>query len=93
MSLLEQGELARTADYYALQPDAATALELRSTSALVDVVTSQPALLEQLQSALDGRYEHVLALVSCLDTGQSAKKLVDAIVDDCASVLAECSAR
>lgn len=61
-----------------------TALELKSSVALVDVVTSQPVLLDQLQAALDGRYDLVLSLLPSLESGQSSKQLVDAIVDSCA---------
>jgi hypothetical protein len=64
-----------------------TAIELKSSSALVDIITAQPVLLDQLSAALDGRYDLILSLVSSLEHGQTSKQLVDTIVNACDQVV------
>lgn len=58
-------------------------LDLQSQSA-IDLLMSQPVLLENLRKAHQGNYGVILSLLGCLDHGLQAKKLVDRVIDICA---------
>ncbi|KAG8898129.1 hypothetical protein FRB99_007645 [Tulasnella sp. 403] len=49
----------------------------------IELLMSQPSLLESLRRAHSGAYSVVLSLLGCLDHGTTAKKLVDRVIDDC----------
>lgn len=57
-------------------------LPSRHTSA-IDLLASQPNLLEQMRKAHMGNYQIVLALISSLDGGRQIKRLVDEVIDCC----------
>jgi hypothetical protein len=58
----------------------------RHPSTAIDLLASNPALLEQLRKAHMGNYQLVLSLLSSLDHGRQMKRVVDAIIDNCESV-------
>lgn len=41
------------------------------------------SVLENLSSAISGKYEMILALLSCLEGGSGLKKVADAVIDKC----------
>ncbi|WVQ79454.1 hypothetical protein IAT38_001552 [Cryptococcus sp. DSM 104549] len=53
----------------------------------IDLLTTQPVLLEQLRKAYMGSYQIVLSLMSILDHGKQMKHLVDAVIDSCDAVI------
>jgi hypothetical protein len=50
---------------------------------VIDLLLSQPLLLDNLRKAHMGNYGIVLSLLGCLDNGLRAKKLVDKVIDAC----------
>ncbi|ODO07006.1 hypothetical protein I350_04372 [Cryptococcus amylolentus CBS 6273] len=62
-------------------------LPSKHPSTAIDLLTSQPALLEQLCKAHMGSYQIVLSLLSSLDQGKQMKHLVDAVIDSCDAVI------
>ncbi|GAA5942648.1 hypothetical protein JCM1841_006801 [Sporobolomyces salmonicolor] len=58
-------------------------LPARSQGAILSVLSSQSSLLENLRAALLGNYDIILSLLSCLDDASATKKVVDAIIDHC----------
>lgn len=56
-------------------------LQSKNTQSAIELLMSQPTLLENLQKAHLGNYEVVLSLLSCLDRGIQAKRLADRIID------------
>jgi hypothetical protein len=58
-------------------------LTAKHPSTAIELLASQPALLEQLRKAHMGNYQLVLSLLSSLDYGRQMKRIVDAIIDDC----------
>jgi hypothetical protein len=59
-----------------------SSLALKSQSA-IELLLTQPALLDNLRKAHTGSYGIVLSLLGCLDHGVRAKKLVDRVIDAC----------
>ena len=47
------------------------------------MLLSQPQMLENLRLAVEGEYDIILNLLSCLDAGKASKSLVDAAIDQC----------
>ncbi|WVQ75186.1 hypothetical protein IAR50_004796 [Cryptococcus sp. DSM 104548] len=64
-----------------------THLPSKHPSTAIDLLTSQPTLLEQLCKAHMGSYQIVLSLLSSLDQGKQMKHLVDAVIDSCDAVI------
>ena len=58
-------------------------LPAHQPSAAIDLLASQPHLLEQLRKAHMGNYQIVLSLLSSLDNGRAIKRLVDTVIDAC----------
>ncbi|KAM6504289.1 Inositol hexakisphosphate domain containing protein [Amanita muscaria] len=56
-------------------------LQSRKTQSAIELLMSQPTLLENLRKAHMGNYGVILSLLSCLDRGIEAKRLVDRVVD------------
>jgi hypothetical protein len=56
-----------------------------SQSAL-ELLMSEPVLLENLRKAHSGNYGIILSLLGCLDSGAQTKKLVDKVIDSCKSL-------
>ena len=59
----------------------------RNQSELIETLTTAPQVLENLRNALEGRYDIVLQLLSCLDDGVTGKAVVDAVLDHCDAVV------
>lgn len=49
----------------------------------VELLLSQPTLMESLRKSLMGNYSVILSLLGCLEHGVSTKKLVDRVIDSC----------
>ncbi|WWC73457.1 uncharacterized protein I206_107427 [Kwoniella pini CBS 10737] len=62
-------------------------LPSKHPSTAIDLLTSQPTLLEQLRKAYMGSYQIVMSLLSSLDHGRQMKRLVDAVIDACDAVI------
>ena len=56
-------------------------LENKNSQSAIELLMSQPALLENLRKAHQGNYGIILSLLGCLDDGIQDKKLVDRIID------------
>jgi len=56
-------------------------LENKNSQSAIQLLMSQPALLENLRKAHVGNYGVILSLLGCLDRGLQAKKLVDRVID------------
>lgn len=52
----------------------------------LNILLSQPQMLESLRRAVEGDYDMILNLLSCLDSGSANKELVDAAIDQCEPV-------
>jgi hypothetical protein len=50
---------------------------------VIDLLLSNPSLLDDLRKAHMGNYGIILSLLGCLDDGLKAKKLVDKVIDSC----------
>ncbi|KIO26335.1 hypothetical protein M407DRAFT_24420 [Tulasnella calospora MUT 4182] len=53
----------------------------------IELLMSQPSLMESLRKAHQGTYSLILGLLGCLEHGPNAKKLVDRVIDDCDDVV------
>nr|KIR85732.1 hypothetical protein I308_03840 [Cryptococcus tetragattii IND107] len=62
-------------------------LPSKHPSTAIDLLTTQPTLLDQLCRAHMGSYQIVLSLLSSLDQGKLMKQLVDAVIDSCDAVI------
>ena len=49
----------------------------------LNILLSQPQMLENLRRAVEGDYDMILNLLSCLDSGSANKQLVDTAIDQC----------
>lgn len=58
-------------------------LEPASSQTVIELLLTQPTLLESLRKAHMGNYGVILSLLGCLDHGLKSKKLVDRIIDTC----------
>lgn len=58
-----------------------TALKNTNSQSAIELLLSQPTLLENLRKAHQGSYGIILSLLGCLDHGLGAKKLVDKVID------------
>ncbi|KAJ3508107.1 hypothetical protein NLJ89_g5936 [Agrocybe chaxingu] len=56
-------------------------LEDNNTQSAIELLMTQPTLLENLRKAHLGNYGVVLSLLGCLDHGLQAKRLVDRVID------------
>ncbi|KAL5486072.1 hypothetical protein ACEPAI_7116 [Sanghuangporus weigelae] len=62
-------------------------LQGQSTLSAVDLLLTQPTLMDSLRKALTGNYSVILSLLGCLDHGNQAKRLVDRVIDSCDQVV------
>lgn len=58
-------------------------LQTKNSQSAIELLLTNPTLLEDLRKAHMGNYGVVLSLLGCLDNGLKAKKLVDRVIDDC----------
>lgn len=56
-------------------------LQNKNSQSAIELLMTQPALLENLRKAHTGNYGVILSLLGCLDHGLQSKKLVDRIID------------
>ncbi|EKM78648.1 hypothetical protein AGABI1DRAFT_100687 [Agaricus bisporus var. burnettii JB137-S8] len=56
-------------------------LKNTNSQSAIELLLSQPTLLENLRKAHQGSYGIILSLLGCLDHGLGAKKLVDKVID------------
>ena len=59
----------------------------------LNMLLAQPQMLENLRRAVEGDYDVILSLLSCLDAGQANKALADAAIDQCESASRRTSAQ
>ncbi|KNF00354.1 hypothetical protein PSTG_06525 [Puccinia striiformis f. sp. tritici PST-78] len=62
-------------------------LPTASQHSVMELLTTQPNLLENLRRGISGEFDIVLSLVSILDRGNLEKDLVDMVVDHCDDVV------
>ena len=58
-------------------------LETKNSQTAIELLLTQPTLLESLRKAHMGNYGIILSLLGCLDHGLKSKKLVDRVIDSC----------
>ncbi len=58
-----------------------TCMQNSNTQSAIELLMTQPTLLENLRKAYMGNYGVILSLLGCLDQGLHAKKLVDRVID------------
>ncbi|KAG8890787.1 hypothetical protein FRB98_004832 [Tulasnella sp. 332] len=68
---------------YILQQAYLTALKGHDSRPAIQLLMTEPALLDSLRKAHQGTYSLILSLLGCLDHGTTDKKLVDRVLDDC----------
>ncbi|KAJ7112000.1 inositol hexakisphosphate-domain-containing protein [Mycena epipterygia] len=56
-------------------------LQNRNSQSAIELLMTQPALLDNLRKAHMGSYGVILSLLGCLDHGLQAKRLVDRVID------------
>ncbi|KAF7336949.1 hypothetical protein MVEN_02131300 [Mycena venus] len=56
-------------------------LHNRNSQSAIELLMTQPALLDNLRKAHMGNYGVILSLLGCLDHGLQAKRLVDRVID------------
>ncbi|KAJ6610725.1 inositol hexakisphosphate-domain-containing protein [Mycena sp. CBHHK59/15] len=56
-------------------------LQNRNSQSAIELLMTQPALLDNLRKAHMGNYGVILSLLGCLDHGLRAKRLVDRVID------------
>ncbi|PPQ89339.1 hypothetical protein CVT25_003176 [Psilocybe cyanescens] len=56
-------------------------LKDNNTQSAIELLMTQPTLLENLRKAHMGNYGVILSLLGCLDNGLQAKRLVDRVID------------
>ena len=54
---------------------------------VIEILLSNPSMLENLRKAHMGTYGVILSLLGCLDDGLKAKKVVDKVIDACDHVV------
>ncbi|KAK4685163.1 hypothetical protein P7C73_g4998, partial [Tremellales sp. Uapishka_1] len=62
-------------------------LSSKRPGAAIDLLASEPTILDQLRKAHMGNYQIVLSLLSSLDNGREMKRLVDRVIDACDAVV------
>jgi hypothetical protein len=60
-------------------------MESPSSNSAIEMLLTNPSLLDNLRKGYLGNYGVILSLLGCLDHGLEAKKLVDRIIDSCRS--------
>lgn len=58
-------------------------METKNSQTAIELLLTQPTLLESLRKAHMGNYGIILSLLGCLDHGLKSKKLVDRVIDSC----------
>ncbi|KZT67481.1 hypothetical protein DAEQUDRAFT_729142 [Daedalea quercina L-15889] len=61
-------------------------LETKNSQTAIELLLTQPTLLDSLRKAHMGNYGIILSLLGCLDHGLKSKKLVDRVIDSCDQV-------
>jgi hypothetical protein len=65
-------------------------LENPKNNSAVEMLLTQPGLLDNLRKGFLGNYSSILSLLGCLDDGFEAKRLADRVIDACKSALLHC---
>lgn len=60
-----------------------TVSDSKNSQSAIELLLSQPELLDNLRKAHMGNYGVILSLLGCLDHGLRAKKLIDRVIDSC----------
>ncbi|KAF9648669.1 hypothetical protein BDM02DRAFT_3269263 [Thelephora ganbajun] len=62
-------------------------LENTKSNSAIEMLLTQPSLLNNLRKGYLGNYSSILSLLGCLDDGFEAKKLADRVIDACDHVV------
>ncbi|KAI0635643.1 inositol hexakisphosphate-domain-containing protein [Trametes polyzona] len=62
-------------------------LDTKNSQSAIELLLTNPSLLEALRKAYMGNYGVILSLLGCLEHGIKAKKLVDKVIDVCDHVV------
>ncbi|KAI0701909.1 inositol hexakisphosphate-domain-containing protein [Cerioporus squamosus] len=62
-------------------------LDTKNSQSAIELLLTQPSLLDALRKAHMGNYGVILSLLGCLEHGVKAKKLVDKVIDVCDHVV------
>ncbi|KAF9787481.1 inositol hexakisphosphate-domain-containing protein [Thelephora terrestris] len=62
-------------------------LENPKKNSVIEMLLTQPGLLDNLRKSFLGNYSPILSLLGCLDDGFEAKKLADRVIDACDHVV------
>ena len=58
-------------------------LESSRSKSAIEMLLTQPGLLDNLRRGYLGNYSSILSLLGCLDDGFEAKRLADRVIDAC----------
>lgn len=58
-------------------------LQNHDSQSAIELLLTQPMLMDSLRKAHMGNYGVILSLLGCLDHGMSTKQLVDKVIDAC----------
>lgn len=85
--ILQQGVLGSLAQSKHEKADMGAELDKKNSQSAIELLLTHSSLLEALRKAHMGNYGIILSLLGCLEHGIKAKKLVDKVIDVCASSL------
>jgi len=83
IAYLMQGSKASQEIYPSNQLTAHSVLENPKNNSAIEMLLTQPGLLDNLRKGYLGNYSPILSLLGCLDEGFEAKRLADRIIDAC----------
>ena len=83
--ILQQGACAPRDPSAAATDGRYLELDTKGSQSAIELLLTQPSLLEALRKAHMGNYGIILSLLGCLEHGVKAKKLVDKVIDVCES--------
>ncbi len=61
-------------------------IDTKNPQSAIELLLTQPSLLDALRKAHMGNYGVILSLLGCLEHGVKSKKLVDKVIDVCESI-------
>lgn len=62
-------------------------LENPNSNSAIEMLLTQPGLLDNLRRGYLGNYSSILSLLGCLDDGFEAKRAADRVIDSCGITL------
>lgn len=83
IAYLMQGSKTSQGIYPNNRLTAHSVLENPKNNSAIEMLLTQPGLLDNLRKGYLGNYSPILSLLGCLDEGFEAKRLADRIIDAC----------